>query len=713
MNARFAAFALAVSLTVGSASAQTTLTDLTTADSLTGLGQRSGVTMGGVLYFPWCAFEGCELWRTDGTTAGTRIVRDIEAGTGSSSPSGLVAIGSTLYFAAYDTTNGRELWKSDGTSAGTVLVRNINTASGASSSPSQLVALGSTLIFAAYESSATGIELFSSNGTSAGTTRVADIYQGGTSSAPEELTAVGGFVYFSAEHPTYGRELFRTNGTQAGTVIVSDLVPGVGWSDPRHLTTIGSTLFFAAHTATTGNELFRTDGLSSQLVRDINPGTGSADPSGLTVIGSTLFFSARDAVAGQELWRSDGTDLGTSLVRDIRPGGAGSYPRDLTASGPLLFLAADDGTAGSELWRSDGTTAGTSLVKDVWTGAGSSSPSRIVATGNGVAFAARGTEGSGLYRSNGTSDGTGLITATLAATFGEIDRLAPLGTGLVVSSFASTGPLGRLAFLADPGLLALSLSVSSSSIAEGSTGDSLLAFNVTLSAAAPFDVTFNYSTSNGTATAGVDYSGSSGTFTIPQGYSSKALVISVQGDATAEADETLTVTFSNAGTVAIANPTVTGTIVNDDPAGTATTVTQYRLYHDGTKEHLYTTDANEYAVLGTRGWAQEGVAYRMLTNGFYNGVATIPLFRLYHPGIQQHHWTTDPNEAKTLGGWTSWFYESTIGYLLPTQVAGTVPLYRMSLTYPPLHIWTTDLNEYDTLATRGWTKEGIIGYVVP
>ena len=94
-------------------------------------------------------------------------------------------------------------------------------------------------------------------------------------------------------------------------------------------------------------------------------------------------------------------------------------------------------------------------------------------------------------------------------------------------------------------------------------------------------------------------------------------------------------------------------------------------------------------------------------------MATVPLFRLYHPGIQQHLWTTDSNEASVLSSTPSWFYEGTIGYLLPTPVLGTVPLYRMALASPPIHLWTTDLNEYETLATRGWVKEGIIGYVIP
>jgi ELWxxDGT repeat protein len=713
-HSRFPVVLFLAVLLPGLATAQTGVTDLTSGDSGVGLGARSAVTMGGFLYFPWCGSQGCELWRTDGTAAGTAIVRDIEPGSGSSTPSGLTVIGSTLYFAAYDTTNGRELWKSDGTSAGTVLVRNI--ASGAtSSSPSGLVALGSGLIFSAYESASFGTELWGSNGTTAGTTRILDIYSGATSSSPEELTAALGFIYFSAEHAVYGRELWRTNGTAAGTIIVSDIVPGAGWSDPHHLTAFGSSLAFTAHSASTGNELYTSDIAGTRVVRDIFSGTGSSDPAELTVNGSLLYFSAKDASAGQELWRSDGSESGTTRVKDIRSGATGSSPRGLRMSGTLLFFAADDGLAGNELWKSDGTDAGTSRVKDLWTGASPSSPTGIAVTSWGVIFSARGTEGgAGLYRSNGTSEGTTFVTPTTTSTFGEVDQTVPHGTGLVVSAFSSSSPFNRLTFLSDQVLLGPTVSVSDASVAEGDSGNSLLAFTVNLSIASTSSVTVNYATSAGTAAAGADYTETSGSFVIPAGSTSKKVLVVVKGDSSVEPNETVTFTLTNpAGAALTTGSTATGTITNDDPAAAATPVTQYRLYHDGTKEHLYTTDLNEYNVLGTRGWTQEGVAYRMLTNGIYQGVATIPLFRLYHPGIQQHHWTTDSNEATTLGSNPAWFYEGTIGYLLPTQVPGSVALYRMALANPPIHLWTTDQNEYDTLATRGWTKEGIVGYVVP
>jgi hypothetical protein len=264
-----------------------------------------------------------------------------------------------------------------------------------------------------------------------------------------------------------------------------------------------------------------------------------------------------------------------------------------------------------------------------------------------------------------------------------------------------------------PTLTPPEVSIGDASTTEGQSGASLLALTVKLSFASHLPVTVSYATSNGTASSGSDYTATSGTMVMPAGSTSQQVMVLLHGDTTVEASETFTVTLSSPANATLGKSAGTATIVNDDPANLATTVTQYRLYHGGTLEHLYTTDANEYDVLGTAGWVREGIAYRLLTSGTYKGVATVPLFRLYHPGIRQHHWTSDANEALTLPRTTAWVFEGTVGYLLPTPVSGAIPLYRMALANPPLHLWTTDKNEYDTLETRGWTKEGIVGYVIP
>ena len=66
--------------------------------------------------------SGSELWVTDGTTAGTQLVKDIEPN-GDSIPAGFVELNGNLYFFARNPENGRRsLWITDGTATGTVLV---------------------------------------------------------------------------------------------------------------------------------------------------------------------------------------------------------------------------------------------------------------------------------------------------------------------------------------------------------------------------------------------------------------------------------------------------------------------------------------------------------------------------------------------------------------------------------------------------------------
>lgn len=94
------------------------------------------------------ATHGTELWVTDGTSAGTRLVLDIRRGPSSSAPAELVAAGERIYFSAEDGEHGRELWTSDGTAEGTRMVVDLNP-SGFSSSPEALTVSNGYLFFRA------------------------------------------------------------------------------------------------------------------------------------------------------------------------------------------------------------------------------------------------------------------------------------------------------------------------------------------------------------------------------------------------------------------------------------------------------------------------------------------------------------------------------------------------------------------------------------
>lgn len=164
----------------------------------------------GIVYFVGNeATHGSELWRCDGTPAGTYMVKDIYPGAGggiSLGSASLAAIGSTIYFNAGDATSGFELWKSDGTEAGTVLVKDINPGL-SGSAPRQLANINGTLFFRAQSSYAAGDQPWTSDGTSAGTQQWATIRPADASGA-SNFTLAGGRVFFAANDGTTGLELW-------------------------------------------------------------------------------------------------------------------------------------------------------------------------------------------------------------------------------------------------------------------------------------------------------------------------------------------------------------------------------------------------------------------------------------------------------------------------------------------------------------------------
>jgi ELWxxDGT repeat protein len=414
--------------------------------------------------------NGDELWRSDGTEAGTFMVKDIRPGRDSSAPINLTNVNGTLFFTADDGTHGRELWKSDGTEAGTVMVKDIEPA-GKSSSPAELTVVNGVLFFAAinnYSTSYHGIELWKSDGTEAGTVMVKEIRPDIFSSSPSELTNVNGTLFFTADEGTngHGRELWKSDGTEVGTVMVKDIQPSSLSSDPSRLTNVNGTLFFSAVDGTHGVELWKSDGTEAGtvMVKDISPSSTSSGPRYLTNVNGVLFFNAWEETCGRELWKSDGTGAGTVMVKDINPGlgpsmsedqswsfvsmngmlfftadnaihgvelwvsdgteigtvmvddllegPSGSYPEELTNVNGTLFFAVSDGESnyGVELWKSDGTALGTVMVKDIHPSSTSSNP-KYLTPANGTLFlsADDGTHGRELWKSDGTDGGTVMV----------------------------------------------------------------------------------------------------------------------------------------------------------------------------------------------------------------------------------------------------------------------------------------------------------------
>jgi ELWxxDGT repeat protein len=167
----------------------------------------------------------------------------------SSNPSKPVVAVDQLFFAANDGVNGRELWKSDGTEAGTELVKDINPGEG-DSNPKEFCAVGSLLYFQANDG-IHGAELWVTDGTNNGTHMVKDLYPGQGESTPHALCAVDKRVFFAADTGNGGADLWVSDGTLEGTHLVAIANPGRA-SDPVDLVRFGNGVAYRGKTDDNG-----------------------------------------------------------------------------------------------------------------------------------------------------------------------------------------------------------------------------------------------------------------------------------------------------------------------------------------------------------------------------------------------------------------------------------------------------------------------------
>jgi ELWxxDGT repeat protein len=367
-------------------------------------------TIGGIVYFNASyATLGNQLWRSDGTLSGTRMVTTINppqsfSGLGFN-PTDLTVFNGALYFAADDGTHGVELWQSNGTAAGTVMVKDIDPGA-IGSSPSSLTVFNGALCFAANDGTH-GAELWTTNGTTAGTRIVKDIDPGAAGSAPFLLTVLNGRLYFAADDGLHGSELWSSDGSAAGTRLVADVnTVGVG-STPQQLVNANGTVFFVANDGIHGPELFKTDGTAAGTVL-----VAAVAPQNLTNINGTLFFTTVDATNGTRLWKSDGTARGTVVVvtlPDHADDNLQPRPSPVGANG-LLFFVVNDGVHGRQLWRSDGTAAGTRMLKP--DGSGPADPFNLTVVNHTLFFLGSDPANyTALWKTDGTARGTVLVKA--------------------------------------------------------------------------------------------------------------------------------------------------------------------------------------------------------------------------------------------------------------------------------------------------------------
>ena len=380
--------------------------------------------------------ENAELWKTDGTNAGTAQVKNPEnlpygPYFNNSLPSAFFAWDNLLLFSATDgpTNNyNRELWISDGTNAGTHILKEIYPGTQASN-PRNFFILGSKVLFAASDN-INGEELWITDGTVGGTQLVKNIYSGNFGSAIQGFTLFQGNAYFYATSDLYGRELWKTDGTTAGTVVLTDGI------NPSTTNTIdfgqelpvasSNIIYFPINSIVYGKELGYSDGINV-IPFDLNGGYGDgnsnpkeltlcnnkvyftatrfnnprniayidefgqangisgaqeSDPKDLRVLNNVLIYTAVDFNNKRKMYRFEELNFFSQreLLKDINPTistGEGAFPTDIgqrkffVANSKIYFIA-NNGISGFEIWKTDGTNAGTSMIKDQALGSGSS-----------------------------------------------------------------------------------------------------------------------------------------------------------------------------------------------------------------------------------------------------------------------------------------------------------------------------------------------------
>ncbi|GBE72833.1 hypothetical protein myaer87_00600 [Microcystis aeruginosa NIES-87] len=451
------------------------------------------------------------MWKSDGTAAGTVLVKNIHPGSGGSFPGGLTAVGNTLYFTANDSVNGYELWKSNGTSAGTVLV--------------------------------------------------ADIRPGVPSSGPRNLRVADNTLYFTADDGVNGRELWKSDGTAAGTVLVANIRSGasgsISSSDPFNLTVVGNTLYFSANDGVNGYELWKSDGTAAGtvLVADIRSGSSSSNPGNLTVVGNTLFFSADDGVNGRELWA---LDVGAPAVPTLAIA-ATSANQTEGNSGSKAFTFT--------VTRADNTT-GSNNVNWAVTGSGSN-PANATDFVGGLLPSGTLSFAVGETSQVITVDVQGDTTVEPNENFTV--TLSNATNGATITTATATGTIQN----DDVAVPTLAIAATNANQTEGNSGSKAFTFTVTRAVNTTGSNNVNWAvTGTGTNPANAtDFVGGvlpSGSVSFATGETSKVITVDVQGDTTVELDENFTVTLStptNGATITTA--TATGTINNDDFIGTS------------------------------------------------------------------------------------------------------------------------------------------------
>ncbi len=383
--------------------------------------------------------SGGEAWVSDGTRAGTFLLRDYK-NTLSGDCVLPVAFGGKAWFSALD-ASGWAVWETHGRKA----VKKASLPRPGESWRTPL-AIGGKIVFGASSGAFYSREDPYAFDPSTGKIRL--LKKIADSHLPGYFNPIPwkGRVWFSGRDiSAQGSQaaLWATDGTPGGTVIVlkAGVFPRTLWSYPA----AGSKYLYFRNAAgplpSYGYTVWRTDGTAKGTVclGCSSGGNKVSWPAFLTPLGGSVFFSGTNSLYGTELFITNGTPGGTGLLKDIDPRvwTFGSEPEGFTGLlGRTFFWANSRGTPGlyKELWVSDGTSAGTKRVVN----ADFYRRSELFPCALGILFSAGSGPGRGLWKSDGTRAGT--VRFYDSGSHGDFSMKRPvaLGAKVLFAHYSST-----------------------------------------------------------------------------------------------------------------------------------------------------------------------------------------------------------------------------------------------------------------------------------
>ena len=347
-----------------------------------------------VLFTATSREHGSELWTTDGTAAGTTLLKDIQPGPIGSQPRLLARVGQRVLLTAGNIALGEEVWVTDGTPEGTIPLGDF-AAGRIGSAPGNPIVIDGVVHFSARVGTPASpsspadtlpFRLVSTDSTPAGTVNLGD----GLSNPIQ----IGRRVIFAGADPagTTGVELFALDLDTGTRTLVANIFPSAGSSDPIARASLPSrALYSALFTRLPERRALTASGGTTDSTEFLLTFTTdlSGDAIEIAVIGDRAILSRAGSAAGGKLWITDGTRAGTAQLIDLLPGSVnGPLPANLTAwNNQLAFTLATD-ASGPQIWLINPATAAVQRLTTLNNTPGSGGPSQLTVVNNRLYFTA-------------------------------------------------------------------------------------------------------------------------------------------------------------------------------------------------------------------------------------------------------------------------------------------------------------------------------------